>query len=272
LAAVRHSNARHGGRLKVQIHTHRSAHLALAADLRETAIVHRLRAFGRLVGVIDTWTASLWDAIDPTYGAILQHPFLAGLADGTLPEESFAYYLAQDAHYLRDYARALAVVGAKAPTHQIAGMFGRHAAETVEVELALHATLLPELGINPDELHTVAVSPTTTAYTSYLLAAAYGGSFCEALAAVLPCYWIYQRVGGELLRKGSPQPRYQRWIETYGGDAFAATVEDVLAVANETGHTLGSDERRRSRGHFVATARYEWMFWDAAWRLESWPI
>jgi thiaminase/transcriptional activator TenA len=218
------------------------------------------------------WTASLWDAIDPIYAAILEHPFLVGLADGTLPQESFAYYLAQDAHYLRDYARALAIVGAKAPTHQIAGMFGQHAADTVQVELALHATLLPELGINPDELHAVAVSPTTTAYTSYLLATAYGGSFAAALAAVLPCYWIYQRVGDALLSNGSPEPRYQRWIETYGGEAFAATVDDVLTVANETGPTLGTEDRHRASAHFVATARYEWMFWDAAWRRESWPV
>jgi thiaminase/transcriptional activator TenA len=23
---------------------------------------------------------------------------------------------------------------------------------------------------------------------------------------------------------------------------------------------------------FTVTARYEWMFWDAAWRGESWPL
>lgn len=220
----------------------------------------------------ETWTASLWAAADPIYASIVRHPFLAGLADGTLPRASFAYYLAQDAHYLRDYARALAVVGAKAPTHAIAGMFGRHAAETVQVELALHEALLPELGVSFAELESVAVSPTTTAYTSYLLATAYGGSFGEALAAVLPCYWIYQRVGESLVRKGSPEPHYQRWIDTYGGDAFAATVAEVLAVADETGRTSGSDERRRAVAHFVTTARYEWMFWDAAWRQESWPV
>ena len=220
----------------------------------------------------ESWSAELWAAAEPIYAAIVEHPFLAGLADGTLPSEAFAYYLAQDAHYLRDYARALAVVGAKAPTHAIAGLFGRHAAETVEVELALHATLLPQLGIDPRELGAVPVSPTTTAYTSYLLATAYGSSFGEGLAAVLPCYWIYQRVGEALLGRGSPEPRYQRWIDTYGGEAFAATVTDVLAVADETGPRLGGDERRRAQEHFVTTSRYEWMFWDAGWRQESWPL
>ncbi|MDT4912800.1 MAG: hypothetical protein QOC66_1928, partial [Pseudonocardiales bacterium] len=63
----------------------------------------------------DTWTSRLWSAAEPIYAAILEHPFLTGLTDGSLPPAAFAYFLGQDAHYLRDYARALAVVGAKAP-------------------------------------------------------------------------------------------------------------------------------------------------------------
>ncbi len=93
-------------------------------------------------------------------------------------------------HYLHDYARALAVVGAKAPTHIDTVMFARHAAGAVEVELALHASLLPYLGLDAAAAATP-VAPATRAYTSYLLATAYGGSFADGLAAVLPCYWIY---------------------------------------------------------------------------------
>ena len=220
----------------------------------------------------DSWTARLWRTIEPIYAAILAHPFLAGLTDGTLPDSSFAYYLAQDAHYLRDYARALAVVAAKAPTHADAAMFGRHAAETAEVEMALHESLLPQLGVDVATLDAIAPSPTTTAYTSYLLATCYGGSFAEGLAAVLPCYWIYQRVGEALVHRGSPDPRYQRWIDTYAGEEFAAVVDQVLALADRVGPTLGTDDAQRAEQHFVATARYEWMFWDAAWREDAWPI
>jgi thiaminase/transcriptional activator TenA len=222
--------------------------------------------------VAECWTTHLWDSIEPIYAQILEHPFLTGLADGTLPASSFAYYLAQDAHYLRDYARALTVVGAKAPTHADTAMFGRHAAETAEVELALHESLLPQLGIDASTLDAIAASPTTTAYTSYLLASGYGGSFAEGLAAVLPCYWIYQRVGEALVRRGSPDPRYQRWIDTYAGAEFAATVAEVLALADRVGAALGADDALRAAERFVTTARYEWMFWDAAWREERWSV
>jgi thiaminase/transcriptional activator TenA len=224
------------------------------------------------VDVAESWSDRLWLAAEPTYRAILRHPFLAGLTAGTLGAERFAYYLAQDAHYLRDYARALALVGAKAPTHDVTGLFARHAAETVAVELALHESLLPDLGLDPAELDAIAVSPTTTAYTSYLLAVAHGGTFADALAAVLPCYWIYQRVGAELAGHGSPDPRYQLWIDTYGGAEFAATVASVLAVVDEVGPQLSGAQDERATRHYVTTSRYEWMFWDAAWRRERWPV
>jgi thiaminase/transcriptional activator TenA len=219
-----------------------------------------------------SWPNDLWAAAEPVYDAILEHPFLQGLTDGTLPPACFGYYVAQDAHYLRDYARALAVVGAKAPTHAETGRFARHAADTVEVELSLHAVLLPQLGLDPAALDAVPVSPTTTAYTSYLLATVHKGSFGEGLAAVLPCYWIYQRVGQALMERGSPDPRYQAWIDTYGGPEFGAVVDGVLELAERVGADLGAGERARAERHYVTTSRYEWMFWDAAWREEKWPV
>ena len=180
----------------------------------------------------DGWTGRLWAAAAGSYAAILEHPFLVGLTDGTLDPAAFAHYVVQDAHYLRDFARALVVVGGKAPTHADTGMFARHAAGTVDVELALHASLLPDLGLDPGVVAETPVAPTTQAYTSYLLAGAYGGSFAEGLAAVLPCYWIYAEVGAELVKRGSPDARYQRWIDTYAGDEYTAIVAEVLALAD----------------------------------------
>ena len=220
----------------------------------------------------DSWSRRLWADIESTFAAILAHPFLTGLTDGGLDEAAFAQYVAQDVHYLRDYARALAIVGAKAPTLEGTAMFARHAAEVFDVELALHSTLLPELGLDPGQLSAMPPTPTTQAYTSYLLATTYGGSFADGLAAVLPCYWIYAEVGAALLARGSSDPRYQRWIDSYGGDEFAATVGQVLELADRTGPTLTAAEETSARAHFATTARYEWMFFDAAYRREQWPV
>lgn len=217
-----------------------------------------------------TWSARLWDDIEPTFEAILAHPFVTGLTDGTLAPDAFAHYVVQDVHYLRDYARALAIVGAKAPTLADTAMFTRHAAEVYDVELALHETLLPALGLDAEAVDGTRVTPTTQAYTSYLVATAYGGSFADGLAAVLPCYWIYARVGAALLEKGSPDPRFQSWIDSYGGDDFAATVQRVLDLTDR--QVLDASDEAVARAHFVTTARYEWMFFDAAYRREAWPV
>lgn len=219
-----------------------------------------------------TLSQRLWEDITDIYAAILDHPFITGLTDGSLDEDAFAYYVVQDAHYLGDYARALAVCGARAPSDADVAMFARHAAGAIEVERELHGTLLDELDIPADALDTTPPSPTTTAYTSYLLAVCHGGAFLDALAAVLPCYWIYWEVGKTLVAKGSPNARYQRWIDTYGGEEFAGVVREVLDVTDRLGETADPDEVARMREHFVTTSRYEWMFWDAGYRRETWPL
>jgi thiaminase/transcriptional activator TenA len=217
-------------------------------------------------------TQRLWSSIAGLYGQIIAHPFLAGLADGSLDQERFRFYVVQDALFLRDYARALSVCGARAPTEDDVAMFNQHAAEAIAVERQLHASFLVDFGLTPAEVESTPMAPTNQAYTSYLLASVYAGSFAEALAAVLPCYWIYAEVGGHLLERGSPDPLYRRWIDTYGGEEFAAVVQAVRDLTDRVGAGLGDAELARVHQRFITTSRYEWMFWDAAWRLERWPV
>lgn len=212
---------------------------------------------------------ALWATMRPVYDRILDHPFVTGLTDGTLPLESFAYYVAQDSHYLRDYARALALVGAKAPDEGVLAMFAAHAQGAVAVEKQLHAGFVAELSTTYPDVLAQPVSPTTLAYTSYLLRVCHQGSFSEGLAAVLPCYWIYAAVGSALLARSSPNPFYARWIATYGGEEFGAIVEQVLDLVDVV--AVG-DALPAMHGHVLTTARYEWMFWDAGLRRESWPV
>ena len=74
------------------------------------------------------FTDELWVSIEPIYAAILRHPFIAGLTDGSLPRERFEFYAIQDALYLREFARALAITGARAPKDDWIVMLTEHAA------------------------------------------------------------------------------------------------------------------------------------------------
>ena len=220
----------------------------------------------------DSFTGQLWRDIDDIYAAILAHPFVTGLADGTLPREAFEFYVLQDALYLRKYAQALAAVGSRAPDTTATEMFARHAAGIITVERALHDSLLPELGLDPGAIDAAEPAPTTLAYTSYLLATVHDGSYAEGVGAVLPCYWIYWEVGKELLHRGSPEPRYRKWIDMYGSEEFGAVARAVIGVTDELGPGLGAPERDRVHRHFRTTSRYEWMFWDMGYRKETWPV
>jgi thiaminase/transcriptional activator TenA len=214
----------------------------------------------------------LWSDVEDVHAAILDHPFLTGLTDATLPRAAFRHYVVQDAHYLRGYAKALAVCAAKAPDAAATAMFATHAAGAIAAEQDLHASLMADLGSSAAEAAAEPVAPATQAYVSYLLATAHGGSYGEAVAAVLPCYWIYARVGAALVDAGSPDPLYARWIAMYGGAEYQAIVDAVLAETDRTGAAAGPLELARMRAHFTTTSRYEWMFWDAAWRQETWPV
>ncbi|HEX4661738.1 MAG TPA: thiaminase II [Streptosporangiaceae bacterium] len=220
----------------------------------------------------DSFSEELWQGIAGVFDAILAHPFVTGLTDGTLPHDAFAFYVVQDVLYLQRYAQALAAVASRAPDTAGTEMFARHAADVIAVEQTLHGSLLAGLGIDPAAAATAEPAPTTLAYTSYLLATAHGGSYAEGVGAVLPCYWIYWEVGKELLGRGSPDPRFQRWIGTYAGVEFGETVRGVLDIADRLGPGLSPAERTQMHRHFRTTSRYEWMFWDMGYRKQGWPV
>ena len=214
----------------------------------------------------------LWRAIGPIYAAILRHPFVRGLTDGSLPRESFRFYAVQDALYLREFARALSLAAARAPEDDWIIMFNEHAAGALKVERALHETFFKEFGLTPDAVAATPMAPTNLAYTSYLLAIAYGAPYHEAMAAVLPCYWIYWEVGRELESAGSPDPLYARWIATYASGEFGDVVRAVIDATDRIAERLSAAERHAMNRHFVTTSRYEWMFWEMGHRREAWPL
>lgn len=211
----------------------------------------------------ESFTDQLWKAAEPVYRKTLEHPFLGGLSDGTLPKDRFRYYLEQDTLYLRAFSQALNVLASKAPREAWGKTLSRHAVEAVEAEQALHASIVGAVAA-------ALMAPTNAAYTNHLLATVERHGFVEGLAAMLPCYWIYQEVGLHLKKRGSPDPDYQRWISQYSTEDYGKTVGEVLDMMNQAAAEASAKQRESARELFLRSARYEWMFWDMAWRKEVW--
>lgn len=216
-------------------------------------------------------TLGLWDAAAPMLAAIHGHPFLAGLGDGSLPREAFCHFVLQDAHYLRGFGRALAMLAARAADDDALVTLCAQAAGAVEVERALHAGFVADLGLTLAEAAAAPVGCATLGYTATLLAAASTAPWAEGMAAVLPCYWVYADVGAALLVAGSPDPLYQRWIETYAGDIYVGLVRAAVELTERACAGLPSAALAAVADRFAASIRWEWVFWDAAWCQELWP-
>lgn len=216
------------------------------------------------------FTQTLWQSIaSDIIPAILQHPFLQGLADGTLSEAAFRHYVLQDSAYLESYGRGLALLAAKADANATFMMFCEHARNTLIVEEALHRDFMSAWPDHqPPAWH--AMSPHGLLYCSYLIRVAYERPFHEALAAYLPCYWIYLKVGQHLSGAASPNPLYQKWIDTYAGDAFAHVVNEILNVVDQLADQLSDSQRQQMLIQFRRTSHMEYLFWDSAYHDRNW--
>lgn len=213
------------------------------------------------------FTADLWDAAAPVYDAILALPFNVELAAGTLDRDRFRFYIFQDSLYLADFARALAIVGARSPDVGTVLDHLRFAEGAVMVERALHASYFEEFGV-PEGLEQ---SPACAFYTNFLLASAAHRSLEEAVAALLPCFWIYREVGTTIHRRAAPDNPYQRWIDTYAGEEFAVAVDRAIAITDDVAAAASDTARHAMRAAYLRSSRLEWMFWDSAYRMERWP-
>ncbi|MCS7186905.1 MAG: thiaminase II [Armatimonadota bacterium] len=219
-----------------------------------------------------SFCSQLWQSVEGIFTRILEHPFIKGLTDGTLDEDAFRFYVIQDALYLREFARGLAILGAKAPEDDWLIMFCDHAKTAIVVERSLHESFFREWGLTDEQVYSTPMSPTNLLYTSYLLRVAYERPFHEGIGAFLPCYWIYLEVGKALESKGSPNPIYQRWIDTYSSAEYEGVVHQVILAADKIAGTITETQREAMRQHFVLTSKMEWMFWDMGYRKESWQI
>ena len=206
--------------------------------------------------------------------AILVHPFVTGVGDGTLPVKKFRYYVAQDYSYLIDYSRVLALASARAPRLDDMSWFAGLLDETLNVEMELHRSFCQEFGINAEELEATVASPTTVAYTSFLLKTAHQGSFGELVASLLPCQWGYWEIGNHLLKQGLPQaaPLYAKWIEMYTSEEFAALADHMREMAGRIGDEAGPAEQAAMGQAYLTSVRLEHQFWDMAYGLEAWGV
>ncbi len=220
-----------------------------------------------------SFTDEIADEAESFWTEIVAHPMVEQLGAGTLDEEPFRYWVRQDYRYLIEYGRLFAHGAANAPDLDRMGTFAELLESTINTEMDLHRSYAAEFGISEAELEATEPSPTTQAYTDFLVRTAATGSFGDTVAALLPCMWGFNETGERLADRGLPDDeRYADWIETYSGAEFSELTDWCLALMDEVAAESTAADRERYRRLFRTSARYEYRFWDAAWRQEAWTL
>lgn len=223
-------------------------------------------------------TRALWQDAAATVERITALPFLRQLVAGTLAPRVFTYYLLQDDLYLAGYARALALLAAKAPRPEEARFWAQSVAGAIAVEEEVHQALLADprlvtaraqLGGAPQP------SPTTLGYVSCLEANAALRPYAVGVAAILPCFWVYAQVGKHLIRQAGTLPEghpYRAWIALYDSPEFDAATRTAVGILERCLAAADAEERAGMRRVFLQACTYELHFWHAASILQDWSL
>ena len=216
-----------------------------------------------------TFSETAWQRTARLRQAIHALPFNTELAAGTLSRERFQGYVVQDALYLGQYSRILAMAGVRGPDAATLHTFAASALEAVAVEQALHERYFREFGIDPTDAEP---SPDCLGYTSFLLATAYHDPWEVLIAALLPCFWVYWKVGSAIAKRASEKNPFRAWIDTYADEGFGDAVRAVIAITDRAAAAATQATVDRMMTAFVRSTQYEWLFWDSAWHQRGWPV
>ena len=217
------------------------------------------------------FTDELYGAASDIWKAQVEHPFVRGIADGTLDPAVFERWVRQDYLYLAEFSRVFAWAAARADRLESMGWFAAALHLTLNTEMGLHRAYAARFGIGEAELKREEMWPTTRAYTDFLVRTAADGDLADLVAALLPCAWGYVHIADHMAGAGRPgDRRYADWIQQYTSDEFRGAADWLRSEMDRLAEGAPIEKRARLMHLFVLSSRYEWQFWEMCWRGESW--
>ena len=210
-------------------------------------------------------TEALWDAY-------LEHPFVRGLADGSLDEEKFRYYMVQDYVYLIDYAKVFALGVAKARDMDTMRLFAAYVHQILDGEMDIHKGYMKRLGIALKDAESQKSALDNLSYTAYMLRVAYDEGPAEIMAAILSCALSYEHIARRMLEQNpdaDKHPFYGEWVQGYANDGYRAANEELIALTERLTADCTEAQLQHLEEIFRICSEYEMRFWDMAWEMRD---
>jgi thiaminase/transcriptional activator TenA len=211
-------------------------------------------------------SATLKELGRSTWETAVTHPMVGEIGTGVLPHRTFRFYFEQNVCYLEDYARAIALVLAKAPDRDALGILSRFLEQIVANEIPANLDFLDRLGGVPHANPMAAMTPTTYAYTRHILQICEHEHAAAGLAAILPCQWSYGEIGLRLATSMPDDAIYAAWVAMFSEPGYDDLVAASTGLLDRLTDDAGPDELALLSVVFNRSTSYEVAFWDMAYR------
>lgn len=212
----------------------------------------------------------LIDSVRELWNSFDEHPFVKGIADGTLDKEKFKYYMIQDYLYLIDYARVFALGVVKAEDSDTMRLCAGYVRQILDGEMDIHKGYMQRLGISLREAEQTKAALDNLSYTSYMLRIAYDGGAAEAMAAILSCAVSYEFIGRHMVEQNPKcveHEFYGEWIKGYSAPEYAAANRVLEELTERLIADCSESQFAKLKEIFLNCSLYEGAFWDMSWEM-----
>ena len=209
-------------------------------------------------------TKDLWEGF-------YQHPFVKGIADGSLSDERFRHYLVQDTLYLKEYARTYYIGAAKEEDVNIMLFMSKVGDGMIANDEDVNKRNLRRLGVEIDSVYQTPMSLDNLSYVSYMEKVAYKGGTAEALAAVMPCGLSYEYLAKRMVEENPKcleNEKYGDFIGNYIRDQFCDNNAKYIELIEKLAENYSEEQIDNLVEIFVRCAEYEMRFWDLSWEIQ----
>jgi len=211
------------------------------------------------------FTEQLVEANRDLWMAMTGHPFVLGLADGTLPDSALQAWLQQDRIFVVQERRVVAALRGHGLPWHLDDLLA-----DLDHSLVLEADAFTRTAADHGFAAEVEPWPVCLGYTSYLLCAAYDGAL-EGLTALYAAERAYLDTWTAVATHSPADSTYHAWIRNWSGEPFRAFVSALGRDLDELAGAPPPTLARRLGLVFTRAARFELAFWEMCWSGQAWP-
>jgi thiaminase len=197
--------------------------------------------------------------------AMAAHPFVLGLADGTLPDGALQAWVQQDRVFVVEERRVVAALRAHGLPSRLDNLLA-----DLDRGLVLEAEAFTQTAAEHRFAAEVEPWPVCLGYMSYLRCAAYDGVL-EGLTALYAAERAYLDTWTAVATLSPADSAHHTWIQNWSGEAFRAFVADLGGELDELAGSPSPAMDERLGSVFTGAARFELAFWEMCWSGQAWP-